>query len=387
MAAICTPARAIFCVLVLLVTLLPRGALANESTNLESMLEETTEPLEQLERRSKRDWVAMPIPILNPTLDAGLALAVMRLYKQDPNSSASSVGGGGFATSNGSWGGGLFTKNYLKKDSIRVTSALGYADLNLNFYGIGNNDQSSVGLVDRLGINQQGYFAFAQSLWRVFPNFYIGARLRYLSLRSGLRLSEESLSEDPITDILTLDLDSIGPGLKLEWDTRDDAWSPRRGQFLEGSMDTSIESLGSQRNYQKYNLRWSAYWGLGERDVFAINATACAASDEAPFYDICLIGQGKNLRGYEGGRYRDSRMLTAQVEYRKSLPKRLGVVFFGGLGQVASSFGDFNRENIRHSLGLGLRWIASVEHGVRLSVDYAWGDDGHATYFYIGESF
>lgn len=379
--------KLIFGAALLAIALEHQAAYADESTNMESMLEDVVEPLEQRKRPRMKDWVAMPIPILNPTLDAGLALAVMKLYKQDPDSSASSFGGGAFGTSNGSLGGGLFTKNYIKQDSIRVTSSLGYMDLNLNFYGIGNNDQENLGLVDQLSINQTGYFAFAQSLFQTLPNLYVGMRFRYLSIQSRLRLKEDLTPDEADVQLLTLDIDSIGPGLKLEWDTRDDAWSPRSGHYLEAFMDSSMEALGSQRSYEKYNLRWSTYWGVGEDDVFAINATACGASGSAPFYDICLIGQGKNLRGYEGGRYRDDRLLTLQAEYRKSLPKRFGVALFGGVGQVGKSFEDFNRENIRHSLGVGLRWTASVDHGVRLSIDYAWGDDGHATYFYIGESF
>ena len=103
--------------------------------------------------------------------------------------------------------------------------------------------------------------------------------------------------------------------------------------------------------------------------------------------DSCLLGSSKNLRGFEGGRYRDDTMVTMQVEYRKRLSSRWGAVAFGGIGQVAGSFGAFNRENIRTGAGFGVRWVASESHGVRLSVDLAWGDGDAAAYFYVGESF
>jgi hypothetical protein len=79
----------------------------------------------------------MPVPKLNPTLDAGLAVAVLRLYKLSPDSPPSTTGLAGFGTNNGSWGAGLFTKNYIMQDRIRLTEGIGHVDLNLNFYGVG----------------------------------------------------------------------------------------------------------------------------------------------------------------------------------------------------------------------------------------------------------
>jgi outer membrane protein assembly factor BamA len=363
------------------------AAWAADPLRVNQIEEEAVETAEEFGKRDRSgNWVWMPIPVLNPTLDAGLSVAVLRLYKLHPDSPPSTTGVGGLATTNGSWGAGLFTKNYLRNDRLRITGGMGYADLNLNFYGLGNNPRD----LDRLKINQRGAAGFGQMLWRLRDNLYGGVRLRYLSLTSSLRvLPGENFSAIPPEQILDLglQLDSIGPGIKFEWDTRDDTWFPRSGQFAEFSVDTSRKSLGSDRDYEQYNLKWSGYWSVGEHDVLAFNATACSASDAAPFYDICLLGSGKNLRGFESGRYRDDTMLTGQIEYRKRLTSRWGAVFFGGVGQVGRTFGEYDRENIRTSAGFGVRWVASEEHGVRLSVDLAWGDGDSAAYFYIGEAF
>jgi outer membrane protein assembly factor BamA len=367
--------------------MIPPKAFASDPLQMKKVEEDVVETAEELgERRKSADWVWMPVPVLNPTLDAGLAFAVLRLYKLHPDSPPSTTGLGGLATTNGSWGGGLFTKNYIREDRIRITGGIAYADLNLNFYGIGNNSRE----FDRLKINQRGTAGFGQALFRLGRNLYGGVRLRYLSLTSQLRyLPEDSFSEIPPEQLLDfgLQLDSIGPGIKFEWDTRSDAWFPTAGHYAEFSVDTSRKSFGADRDYEQYNLKWSGYWSVGDNDVLAANATGCLASDKAPFYDICLLGSSKNLRGFEGGRYRDETMLTGQVEYRKQLASRWGVVLFGGLGQVADSFGRFNRENIRTSAGFGVRWVASEEHGVRLSIDLAWGEGESAAYFYIGEAF
>ena len=381
------PLRAALSGLCLLSALLPLPAFSADPLEVTQLEDEAVDTVEEFGKRDRSgNWVWMPIPVFNPTLDTGLTVAVLRLYKLDPNSPSSTTGVAGLGTSNGSWGGGIFTKNYIREDRIRLTGGMGYANLNLNFYGRGNNPLE----FERLKINQKGAAGFGQVLWRLRESLYGGIRLRYLSLTSSLRyLPGESFDETPVDGLLDLglELDSIGPGIKFEWDTRDDTWFPRSGQFAELSIDTSRQSFGSDRDYEQYNLKWSGYWTVGDSDVLALNATACAASDRAPFHDICLLGSSKNLRGFESGRYRDDAMVTGQIEYRKRLSPRWGAVVFGGLGQVGNTFGDFDRENIRTSAGLGVRWIASQEHGVRISVDLAWGDGDNAAYFYVGESF
>lgn len=365
----------------------PGAVSAGDPLRVQKIEDDVVETTEELgKRRKKGDWVWMPIPVLNPTIDAGLAIAVLRLYKLHPDSPPSTTGAAGLATSNGSWGGGVFTKNYINKDHIRITGGLGYADMNLNFYGLGNSEVDFEGVK----INQSGTAGFGQALFRLTDRLYGGVRLRYLSLTSKLRYDlEDSFGGIPPNELLDLGLqiDSIGPGLKFEFDSRSDVWFPTAGHFAEFSIDTSRESFGGDRDYEQYNLKWSGYWSVGEYDVLAANATACAASDKAPFYDICLLGANKNLRGFEGGRYRDDTMVTMQLEYRRRLSARWGAVVFGGLGQVAESFGAFNRDNIRTGAGLGIRWVASEKHGVRLSVDLAWGEGDSAAYFYVGESF
>ena len=367
-----------FCIFTVLL-LFSQAGLSRDRTQVESAIEDTTEVLETtIKTRKTGNWVWMPIPILNPTVEAGLAVAAMRLYQVGENAPPSTTAFGAFATTNGSKGGGVFTKNYLADDRIRLTGGLGYGDLNLDFFGVGNDPGDS----DlKVKINQKGEFAFAQSLWRIRKNLYAGPRFRYLSLTTRFPILDEMfpLHRDELV--------SSGLGAKLEWDTRDNPYGPRKGRFLEVSLDTSSGAFGGDRNYGQLNVKWAKFYPIGEHDVLAVQATACYASDSAPFYDICLIGSGRNLRGYTGGRYRDHAMLTSQIEYRRHLGGRWGAVVFAGLGQVARSFGDFNTNNLRPSAGLGLRWVASQEHGVRLSIDYAQGDDDSAFYFYIGESF
>ena len=99
----------------------------------------------------------------------------------------------------------------------------------------------------------------------------------------------------------------LGP--HLERDTRDDQFYPRRGTLFDGMALFGSEAVGGKRTYQIYQVALSSYRGVGARQVLASRVNSCFASDEAPFYDLCMIGQSQDLRGYTTGRFRDHAML------------------------------------------------------------------------------
>ena len=57
------------------------------------------------------------------------------------------------------------------------------------------------------------------------------------------------------------------------------------------------------------------------------------------------------------------------------------------IGEVARNLTDFNTQDLLPSVGAGLRFMVSEVNRVNISVDYAWGKEGDAVYFYIGEAF
>jgi hypothetical protein len=80
-------------------------------------------------------------------------------------------------------------------------------------------------------------------------------------------------------------------------------------------------------------------------------------------------------------------MLATQVEYRRTLPWRLGVAAFGGIGEVAPTWGKFNTEGILPCGGIGPRFLLSRKYHVNLRADFAWGKTGHTFSMGLGESF
>ena len=175
-------------------------------------------------------------------------------------------------------------------------------------------------------------------------------------------------------------------GLHIQRDGRDSVFHPRGGSQLDilGLMFNS--AIGSDFGFESYELSFAKYHGFGEKTVLAYRASACAIGGKAPFFSLCSLGNSRDLRGYEYGRYSDRRMWTGQVEYRRQLPKRLGFVLFGGAGAVAHELGDFF-SNTRPSAGGGLRFTLAKRTGINLRFDVAVGQDGPAWYVSMGEAF
>lgn len=74
----------------------------------------------------------------------------------------------------------------------------------------------------------------------------------------------------------------------------------------------------------------------------------------------------EELRGYAAGRYIDRKMLATQLEYGRSLPWRLGVAAFGGVGEVGPELSQFDYKNLLPSGGIGPRFMLTSKFHVNL---------------------
>src|SRR3546814_7756260 len=77
-----------------------------------------------------------------------------------------------------------------------------------------------------------------------------------------------------------------------------------------------------------------------------------------------------------------------QAELRQHLFGKLGGVAFFGVGGIAEDAGAiWKHSTVLTSGGVGIRYLASKDANVNLRADIAWGKDGAAFYFGIGEAF
>ncbi|WP_245892562.1 BamA/TamA family outer membrane protein [Novosphingobium guangzhouense] len=339
--------------------------------------------------RVKPDLLIAPIPVSNPAFGTGGALAGVLYY--NPNNSpkpwVTAVAAG--YTSTDSWAAGLFHNMALDDDRFRITALAGYGDVRLKFYGIGSNAGDagvSVKLRDR------GLMTYLDGQMRIFDkgllsNLHVGARVSFLRVRSSISIPTPNHPELELPDFeLRSGVAAIGPS--FTFDTRNHPFTPRKGVLVTGTWMFGAGFLGSDFEHRKLEILSTAFFPLGKGTVLAVRKTMCATSGNAPYYDLCMFGRNNDLRGYEAGRYRDGATWALQAEVRQRVTGKLGVVGFAGVGGIAASSKDiWKHSHVLASGGAGLRYLASKANNVNLRLDVAWGKDGAAVYFGIGEAF
>jgi hypothetical protein len=335
-------------------------------------------------KQARGSFVIAPLPISSPALGSGIVpvLAyIFPLVRSDEASPPSVVGAAGLVTNNGSRAFVLAGEIYFKENTYRTTAAFARGNLNYDLYGLGAGTSQT-----KLPLNQNGQAVFAEFLRRLGWKFFLGPRFFWGQSVISLRPTDlEALQLPPDVGLHTA-LTAIG--FRLQRDTRPNRFYPTSGTVVDFTSDFFSQGLGSKYSFQSYKFTFNKYWSLTERQVLAFNGFACITGGQPPFYGNCIYGTNSELRGYVAGRYLDRYMAATQLEYRLALPKRFGVVAFGGLGGVVPGGNQpFRIKKFLPGGGGGARFELSKKYHVNLRADLAQGTDTHTWAIGVGEAF
>lgn len=343
-----------------------------------------THPNQTAPPSSRGAFVAVPVPMSSPAIGSGVVLMlgyITPLSKNDSLSPPSIFGVVGLYTDNASRGLGGGAELYFKQDRYHVVAGYAQARLNYEFYGTGTAAGNSG---RKFGLKQDVDTFFAQATRRIGWGVCAGPRV----LWGTTTLAPQNLSERfPNLPPLNVSFDLRSLGIKAERDTRTNRFYPTQGSSTQFSSDFFDSRWGSAFTFQTYRATFSAYQALSPKQVLAYNVYACMTGGRAPFFGQCIFGTDSELRGYVAGRYIDRDMAAAQMEYRLSMPKRLGVVLFAGVGEVGPAFGEFNYSNQLPSIGVGPRFQLSTKYHVNLRADFAQGKNERTFSMGLGEAF
>ena len=327
------------------------------------------------------ELVIAPLPISNPAVGSGLAVAAVYTIARNKATSETpptTVGAGGFYTDNGSWAGAAAVKAYLKEDRYRLTLAAGLGAINYDLFALGPNEAG-------VPIKQEFQGVLGELTTGLGKEWYAGLRASYGKTTARLQSGESGTI--PVQP-QQLDVTLISVGLTGERDSRDSVFYPTDGARLQFLVNHSDTSFGSDYTYTKTDISYGDYVRLGESVVLAIQGAGCYASEGAPFYDLCLFGAKNVLRGYTVGRYLDRWTVAAQAEARWRFANRWITTAFLGAGKVESAYPSSTDTEVLPGGGVGVQWIAAPQNMITLRVDYAWGkDNSRGLYVSIGQSF
>src|SRR5271155_3735434 len=348
--------------------------------------EKPEEPPKKKKKPSRGAIVVAPLPISSPAIGSGIVPVLGYIFPfstKDKVSPPSTIGAAGLITDNGSRGFAIGGQLFLKQNTYEITSGYVHGNVDYNIYG--NGIASNL----KLPLEQTGQAFFGEVLRRVGWKFFVGPR--FITGRSFVTVVPNSGSMVPIPPEVGLHSNLTSIGARVTRDTRPNHFYPLSGTFFTFTSDFFSQTLDSKYSFQSYKSEFDKYWSLNEKQVLAYDAYFCGTGGAPPFYGNCIYGTSNELRGYTAGKYFTRFSLATQLEYRLVLPKRFGLVVFGGLGGVIPA-GSQPLQVVQSAKflpagGGGLRFELSKKDHVNLRADIAQGRDGHTFGMGVGEAF
>lgn len=292
---------------------------------------------------------------------------------------------------NDSWTAGGGHMGFFNEGKVKYVGGAGYGDINLNFYGFGEIELSKpVELKTKaIGIMQTLKFKIPDS--KVFVGIkqsYMDAKIAPTNLTKfeGDILSadlKEGIKEQ-IKDVLTRDVTTSGLGLALEYDSRDNVFSPSVGYQYSLEYMVYSDKIGSDKNYQVTTFEGLNYWKLNEK----INGGLKIASEIANTDDFLppYALPSMKIRGVPSGRYQGTHTFMTEAEVSYALDSRWRVLSFVGAGRVGNEMSSLKHGDTLVSKGVGFRYEIARRYGFFSGLDVAFGPEETVWYIQAGSA-
>lgn len=338
---------------------------------------------------SRSGFVPIVAPITEPAVGYGAAGGLIFFHRGEGDSvpetppasearmippSLSAVGG--FATENGSWGVFGGHRGVWKGDRIRYLGGLGYASLELTFYG--TRPQTT----DISRDFEIRAVPFLQDIGVRIPGSDLFAGLRYVFVASDLTLHPGG-DIPGVTDRDWTRNSKIGGLIPyLEFDSRDNFFTPSRGIHAKASLAFFDEIFGGDYDYREVHVTAVGYWPVRPDIVAGLRADGQFVAGNAPFYALPFV----HLRGIPAMRYQGTDVLTLETEERWMVTPRWGLVGFAGIGKAADGLDALPEADTVWNAGGGFRYLVARAFGLQMGLDVARGPEQWALYVVFGNS-
>lgn len=330
--------------------------------------------------------VVASVPMVNPTLGAGLIGVGMYMHPNDAfwNDEASESSGtrqsisgiAALASTNGSWGFGAFHKGFYDNDNYRGTAFLAYGDFHLKYFGSGGDTylrDNPISYSAKITAFQPKFMA------RVAEDWFVGAKYSLFSWEFGADLPKLY----PTLPYLRRTITTAGLGLVGERDTTNDSIYPTRGGIFRFDITDYGGAWGGDFEYGKGAVSYSHYLSLTDRLVLAGQGELNLSTGSTPFFDMPSL----HLRGFPYAKYINKQASSIQGELRYKLTEKWAANLFAGLGWTSGEPRDLYKGPTIPTGGFGVRYLIAEEQKMYLGMDLAFGPGSTALYFRLGEWF
>jgi len=328
-----------------------------------------------------RRFLPVPIVVTEPAVGYGGGLAAMFVR---PRKAAGNEGfarpnmslAGGIATENGTWAAFAGDSSHWLDERLQSLAAGGTAHLNLDFYGLGN---TSASLDEPIRYTLDFSFALLQGSWKLKPKSPWSVGLRYVYSQV-----EPKLRDDPqlpgLIDDTTIKISA--PAAVLEYDSRNNLFTPTRGIFAETVYLASREELGATEDFERFTQVIMGWVPLADQWTLGVRADYQSVSEGTPFFLRPYI----KLRGVEAMRYQGDDMASLEVEARWQMRDRWSLVGAAGYGSAKTDRTVYSATRDIVSGAIGFRYKLASKFGMHAGLDVGYSEDTTAVYLQVGNA-
>jgi hypothetical protein len=328
-------------------------------------------------------FLPVPLIITEPAIDNGLGMAGIFFHKPGPDDRKPEEGQfmltdisavAAVYTGNDSWmvGGAHF--NTMREDTRRYTGTIGYADINLDFFG---SEGNLPGPIEKVGFNAKGFFTDQKFEFRLGQSdWFLGGDWRYLntdvSLKTGTILD----------DVLGGDVTVSGLGLIGHYEKLNSRMSPTKGfsALINGMWND--EAIGSDYDYNELKWELRQYFELGEKWNLSWRFDGATTDGDVPFFLEPFV----QIEGIPALRYQGPTAATAELRGGYNFTPRWSAIAFGGGGRVGDNISDLGSAPSHTSVGAGFRYMLAKLLGIKVGLDVARGPEDTYVYLVVGSA-
>ncbi|MEM6764226.1 MAG: BamA/TamA family outer membrane protein [Bacteroidota bacterium] len=318
--------------------------------------------------------VLAPVAVYEPAITLGMGIGAKFLFKPkgtSPETRTSNLPLSVLYTLRNQF---IFESGYtvfFNEEKYLLKGSLDFSKFPLSYYGVGSLQADE----NKTEIAFNNILVEPLLLKRVFKDVFVGGGIRYNYIYNT-RL-EETVDGVPKGTSLQDSLGSTSAGLELAitYDSRDNVLNAGTGNFLEFTHGFYGKAFGGTHKFMLSKLDFRQYFKpfKNRPDILAFEWYTRIAWSDTPPLELSALGGPILLRGFQEGRFRDRIAFFAQSEYRWQALDRIGFTFFAGMGDVTNSLSEAKWQNLKYSMGGGLRLKIIKSENLNIRFDYAFG--------------
>jgi hypothetical protein len=277
-------------------------------------------------------------------------------------------------TANESWAVGGGRSGTIVPWGLRYRAFAAYADVNMDFY----RELPVLG-EQTISMRMRALPVLLQAIKQVGNSPWYGG-LKYVWADVISSAQEPRFSD--VFEPIELEGRTSMLGGVVEFDRRDNVFSPKRGVRAHLDYNVSAEGLGSDYDYQSAELFVHGWFPVKQGWVSGLRLQVDQVWGEPTFYQLPFI----ELRGIPFFRYQGEIAAVVETEQRIHLWHRWSTVAFVGAGRTADSWDDLSGGDTPYNLGFGPRYQLAKAFDLDLGLDVAWGPDSFGWYIVFGNA-